>query len=68
LLATVQQLQYRLGQAEARAELTEKAESTLREEREWLLADLERERERANHLEEELRQARRGWLRRFFGF
>jgi hypothetical protein len=67
LLATVQQLQYRLGQAEARAELTEKTESTLREERERLLADLERERERADRLEEELRQARRGWFRRFFG-
>ena len=68
LLATVQQLQYRLGRAEARAELTERAESTLREERERLLADLERERERAERIEEELRQARRGWLRRFFGF
>ncbi len=67
LLATVQQLQYRLGQAETRAELTEKTESTLREERERLLADLDRERERADRLEEELRQARRGWLRRFFG-
>lgn len=68
LLATVQELQYRLGRAEARAELTERAESTLREERERLLADLKRERERAERIEEELRQARRGWLRRFFGF
>lgn len=68
LLATVQELQYRLGRAEARAELTEEAESTLREERERLLVDLERERERAERMEEELRQARRGWLRRFFGF
>jgi hypothetical protein len=68
LLATVQELQYRLGRAEARAELTERAESTLREERERLLADLERERGRAERIEEELRRARRGWLRRFFGF
>ena len=67
LLATVQELQHRLGRAEARAELTERAESTLREERERLLADLKRERERAERIEEELRQTRRGWLRRFFG-
>lgn len=50
LLATVQELQYRLGRAEAHVELTERAESTLREERERLLADLERERERAGRL------------------
>ena len=68
LLDTVQELQYRLGQAETRAELGEKAESTLREEREQLLANLERERQRASRLEEELQQARRGWLRRFFGY
>src|SRR5919199_1188071 len=68
LLNTVQELQYRLGQAEARAKLTEKAESTLREslEREQLRADAERE--RADRLEEVLQHARRGWLRRFFGF
>jgi hypothetical protein len=68
LLDTVQELQYRLGQAETRAELGEKAESTLREERKQLLAELERERQRASRLEEELQQARRGWLRRFFGY
>jgi hypothetical protein len=68
LLDAVQELHYRLGQAEARAELTEKAESTLREslEREQLRTDAERE--RADRLEEMLQQARRGWLRRFFGF
>ena len=48
LLATVQDLQYRLGRAEARAELTERAESSVREERDRLLADLERERRRAD--------------------
>jgi hypothetical protein len=68
LLDTVQELQYRLGQAETRAELGEKAESTLREEREQLVADLKRECQRASRLEEELQQARRGWLRRFFGY
>ncbi len=57
-----------IGELRARLELTSQAESTLREERERLLADLERERERADRLEEELRDARRGWLRRFFGF
>ena len=57
-----------IGELRARLELTSQAESTLREERERPLADLERERERADRLEEELRDARRGWLRRFFGF
>lgn len=47
LMATVQELQYRLGRAEARVELTAQAESTLREA-------LERERERADRLEAEL--------------
>ena len=42
------------GELRARLQLTERAESTLRE-------DLERERERAERLEEELRQARRGF-------
>jgi len=48
LLATVQELQYRLGRAEARAQLTERAESSVRDERNRLLADLERERRRAD--------------------
>jgi excisionase family DNA binding protein len=57
----VQDLNYRLGRAEARAELTERAESTLREQ-------LERERERADRLEEELRGERaQGFWRRLFG-
>jgi Helix-turn-helix domain len=47
LVAAVRDLEHRLGRAEARAELTERAESTLREERERLLSDLTRERERA---------------------
>ncbi len=50
----------KLGGAQARTELTEKAESTLRDQ-------LERERERADRLEAELREARRGWWRRTFG-
>jgi hypothetical protein len=54
-------LYYKLGRSEARAELTEQAESTLREQ-------LERERERADRLEEELREERsKGFWRRLFG-
>lgn len=53
-----------LGRLEGQLQITETAESTLREQ-------LDRERERADRLEAELqeaRQDRRGWLRRFFGF
>jgi hypothetical protein len=67
LRATVQDLSYRLGRSEARAELTELAESTIRE-------DLERERRRADRLEDEARQlreqleaSRRGFWKRLFG-
>jgi excisionase family DNA binding protein len=61
LEAVVADLNYRLGRAEARAELTEQTESTLREQ-------LERERERADRLEEELRGEReKGFWRRLFG-
>jgi hypothetical protein len=59
----VEDLQRHLGRLEGRLEileLTEMAESTLREQ-------LERERERADRLEEELRDARRPWWRRMFG-
>ena len=60
LIATVQDLQYRLGRAEARAELTERAESTVREERDRLLEENER-------LRGELEETRRPWWRRMFG-
>ena len=66
-LARVETLQRELGRLEGRLELTEKTESTMREERERLLADLARERERADRLEEELREARQPWWRRMFG-
>jgi excisionase family DNA binding protein len=56
----VESLLRELGRLEGRLELTEMAESTLREQ-------LERERERADRLEEELRDARRPWWRRMFG-
>ncbi len=71
LQARVEDLSYRLGRSEARAELTEQAESTLREERERILEDLRRERERSGRLESELTEAReaaaRSWWRRIFG-
>lgn len=52
LIEVVQDLQYRLGRAEAQVELTARTESTLREQ-------LAREQERADRLEAELREARR---------
>ena len=67
----IEKLEARTAEAadlKARLELTAQAETTAREERERLLTDLEKERERADRLEEELNQARRGWIRRFFGF
>jgi hypothetical protein len=67
LQARVEDLSYRLGRSEARTELTERAESTVREA-------LERERERADRLEAEARQlrealeaSRRGFWSRLFG-
>jgi excisionase family DNA binding protein len=67
LRARVEDLSYRLGRSEARAELTERAESSIRE-------SLERERERADRMEEEARQlreqieaSRRGFWKRLFG-
>jgi hypothetical protein len=52
LAARLEDVQYELGRAEARLELTAQAESTLQEA-------LERERERADRLEAELREARK---------
>lgn len=66
LQSKVEDLTYRLGRSEARVELTEKAESTVREERQRLLEDLEREREERQRLQEELREARRPFWRRIF--
>ena len=65
-LSKVEALQRELGRLEGRLELTEVAQSTLRDhlERERKRAD--EERERADRLEEELREARRPWWRRWF--
>ena len=59
LLTAVQDLQYRLGQAEARVELAERAESDLRAERDRLIEDLKRERQRAEQLERGKLEAQR---------
>jgi hypothetical protein len=56
----VEDLQRQLGRLEGQRELEAITQSTLREQ-------LERERQRADRLEEELRGARRPWWRRIFG-
>jgi Helix-turn-helix domain len=63
----VRELRYQLGLSRGRIELTEKAESTLREalQRERERADTERE--RAEKLQAELDRARLPWWRRMFG-
>jgi excisionase family DNA binding protein len=55
LIEVVQDLQYRLGRAEAQVELTARTESTLREQ-------LAREQARADRLEAELKEVRRPLL------
>ena len=60
LRARVEDLQRELGRLEGRMEITEVAESTLRQQ-------LVRERGRADRLEDELRDARRPWWRRIYG-
>ena len=71
LRVRVEDLQRQLGRLEGRLELTERAESTMQQERERLIEDLERERERAERLQRELDTARqaaaRPWWRRMFG-
>lgn len=54
LVQRVESLSYRLGRSEARAELTEKAESTLREDRDRLARELEEERAERRRLADRL--------------
>lgn len=56
----IQRLSREVGRLEGQREITQVAESTLREA-------LDRERERADRLEAELREARRSWWSRLFG-
>ncbi len=67
LEAEVRDLRYQLGLSRGRIELTEKAESTLREAlaRERERADAERE--RADKLQADLDHARLPWYRKLFG-
>jgi hypothetical protein len=50
-----------------RLELTARAESTVKEERDGLREELRKERERALELEMQLRESRKGFWRRLFG-
>ena len=59
LLTAAQDLQYRLGHAEARVELAERAESNLRAERDRLIEGLKRGRRRAEQLGREKLEAQR---------
>jgi excisionase family DNA binding protein len=67
LEAEVRDLRYRLGLSEGRLELTQKTESTLQAERDRLLEDRDRERQRAEDLERRLEEARRPWWRKLLG-
>ncbi len=58
-LERVASLERELGRLEGRLELTEQAESTMREERERLLEDLARERERAAQEQERAEEIQR---------
>src|SRR5919199_2425337 len=62
----VERLQFELGRSQARAELTEKTESTLREQLERERQRADEERERAERLQQELDETRISWWRRLF--
>ncbi len=63
----VRDLSYRLGRSEVRLEVTEKGERTLRAERDRLVEELERERQRAARLEAELQELRSPWWHKLLG-
>lgn len=74
LLARIEELSQARGRAEGRLEITERAESSireemqvLREERERLAKELAEAREAQIRLEVEMEKARRGIWRRLFG-
>jgi hypothetical protein len=62
----VKELRYQLGLSRGRIEITEKAESTLREALEREISRADSERERAEKLQAELDRARLPWWRRMF--
>lgn len=57
----------RAARSEARLELTERAESTLQDERDRLLQELKEERAERRRLQERLEERERPWWRRMFG-
>jgi excisionase family DNA binding protein len=67
LEAEVRELRYQLGLSRGRLELTEKAESTLRDALERERQRAEEERERAERLQAELERARLPWWRKLLG-
>lgn len=68
LLEVVRALERELGRLEGRLELEERAESTLREERDRLRAELETERAERQQIAEQLEaERRRGFWSRLFG-
>ncbi|MDQ4002483.1 MAG: helix-turn-helix domain-containing protein [Actinomycetota bacterium] len=67
LFEIVRALERVMGGFEGRLELTERAESTVREERDRLLRELEEVRAERRQLQTELEEARRPWWRRLFG-
>ena len=64
----VRDLERGMGRFESRLELTERAESTVQEERDRLLAELEEVRDERRRLQEELENSRRerSWWRKLF--
>jgi excisionase family DNA binding protein len=62
----LEDLQRELGRLEGRLELTEKAESTMQQERERLIAQLEEERTERRRLQERVEELSLPWYRRWF--
>jgi hypothetical protein len=66
-IVEVAALERELGRLKGRLELTERAESTLREQLDRERQRTELERQRAERLEAQLEEARRPWWRRLLG-
>jgi predicted RNase H-like nuclease (RuvC/YqgF family) len=67
MLDRVFMLEREIGRLQGRLELEERAESTVREERDRLLRDLEEERAERRRLQEQLEERKRGFWVRLFG-
>ena len=67
LESEVRYLRYELGRSRGRLELTEKTESTLREQLERERERAEKDHGRAEQLQAELEETRKGFWRRLFG-